>query len=62
MNWGDDFDLPDAIRYRWHGVQDTLDPPPPERPRKWTALDYTLIAAAIVIFTAIGVFAAGGPS
>lgn len=42
--------------FNWSGEQ--FDPPE----RKWTFFDWALIVAAIAIFTAVGILAAGGPS
>jgi hypothetical protein len=57
FSWdGRQFDLPEAVRYRVHGLLDAIDPTP-ERPQPWTALDVALIVAAFVLIVVVGLVA-----
>lgn len=59
--WTGDFDLPEAIRYRWHGLLDVIDPTP-EGTRRGTAVGLLLIVAAFALLVIAGVISTGGNS
>lgn len=58
--WTGDFDLPEAIRYRWHGVLDVIDPTP-EGSRRGTALGLVLVVAAFALLVIVGLLSAQPP-